>query len=122
MIIADTIRWIYEYWVSIGVVNWCWQKWEVSFSELFRSLSRIEHFIPDKGKQCFKEIEYGCWIHDILCEFGGTRSMKFFADLWFSFYVKDRISWTGFIFRNVFCFGLFVGLHFFWKDAWNFEK
>lgn len=122
MQIFDSIKRIYEFGVTQWVINWCWQKWKLSFSELFLWLESVPHFIPDKGKICLKEIEYGCWVHDILCEFWGTRTMKLYADLWFSFYVKDRIDWTWFWFRNIFCFGLFIGLHFKWKDAWNFVK
>lgn len=122
MQVFDSIKRIYEIGVTEWIINGCGQKGKISFSQLFLALENVEHFIPEKGKQCFKEIEYGCWVHDILCEFGWTRSMKLYADLWFAFYVKDRISWTWFIFRNVFCLGLFFGLHFFWKDAWNFVK
>lgn len=122
MIVSDSVKDIFALWIKTGVINGCGQKWKISFSQLFSALENVDNFIPEKGKICFKEIEYGCGIHDILCEFWGTRSMKLFADLWFASYVKDRIIWTGFFFRNIFFWWLFLGLHFSGKDAGNFTK
>lgn len=122
MLVFDSIKNIYEYWVAQWIINGCWQKGRISFSQLFLALESVDNFIPEKGKICFKEIEYGCGIHDILCEFWWTRSMKLYSDLWFTFFVNDRISWWKFYYRFPFIFGLFIGLHFKWKDAWNFVK
>lgn len=113
---------IYQLGVKIWVVNGCGQKGCLSFSEIFYRLKDLPNFIPEKWKECFEEIEKHCGMHDILCEFWGSRTMKFYADMWFTMWVYDRLSWVWFLKRFIFCFWLFYGLHYIWHNAGNFEK